>query len=282
MFSGNTASKLYKPPKNADTLYPNIKYASVSPATFSHPLNNYDINYTVLLDDDNHFAYIIGYPDGNIRPNSNITRAETATIFFRLLTQESRAELWSKTSVYTDVKSDMWYNNAISSLTNGSVLTGDPDGNFRPDMNITRGELAAVAARFASAAYDGDDLFDDIGSHWAAEYINIAASLGWVEGYGDGTYHPDQYITRAEVATFVNRVLKRLPESGDDLLADMVTWPDNMDAAEWFYLAIQEATNSHYYWQKVGGIYETWTMRRGAPYWKQLEHPDSQPGDVSY
>lgn len=233
------------------------------------------------LDYENHFAYIIGYTDGKVRPDGEITRAETATIFFRLLTQERRAELWSKTNRYSDVESTDWYNNAISTLTNGGILTGYTDRSFRPDAKITRAEFAVIAARFTSGTYTGPDKFDDIGGHWAAEYINIAASLGWVEGDGDGNYRPDDYITRAEAATLVNRVLGRHVESDDDMLDGMTVWPDNT-SDDWYYFDIQEATNSHYYERKPGGVYEKWTELRTVPNWSALEKADSKPGDVSY
>jgi len=254
------------------------------------------------LDIVNHFAYIVGYGDGTVRPQNNITRAEAATIFFRLLTAESREEIWSKTNDFPDVATNSWYNNAVSTLAKGGVLLGYPDGTFRPNAEITRAEFAAIAVRFR---YNGDlktfpaglQTFTDIGGHWAENYIKLACELGYVNGYSDGSFKPDAPITRAEVMTLLNNVLNRHVEADEDMIEGMKTWPDNPKGA-WFYFAIQEATNSHYFERKpvkAGeaednkitenveyGIYEIWTELRVNPDWSALEHPTSTPYDVRY
>ncbi len=221
------------------------------------------------LNTDDHYAYIIGYDDGTVRPNSNISRAEVATIFFRLLDDDTRAYYWSSTNDYSDVSSDAWYNNAVSTMSNAGILTGYNDGTFRPDANITRAEFAAIAARFLSEVYTGSDYFTDTDGHWAEEYINRAADAGWINGYNDGSFRPDQAITRAEAMTLVNAVLERKPHE-DHLLDDMVTWPDNPKTA-WYYEEIQEATNSHdYTWSKAGD-YELWQSLLENRDWNKLE-----------
>lgn len=221
------------------------------------------------LDSENHFAYIIGYPEGDVRPQNNISREEVSTIFFRLLTDSYRSEVWSETNNFSDVPSDLWSNNAISTMANAGILTGDPNGKFRPGDNITRAEFATIAARFDSEPYSGEDKFDDISGHWAAEYINKAAVKGWISGDGDGTFRPDDNITRAEAFTLVNNVLNRhVLESG--LLDDMVKWSDNRPD-QWYYTAVQEATNSHYYDRPEDAYYETWTEIREPRDWAQLE-----------
>ena len=237
------------------------------------------------LDLTNHFAYIIGYPDGTVKPENNINRAEVSAIFFRLLTQESREALWSKTNSFPDVSATAWYNNAISTLANANVLKGGTDGTFAPNASITRAEFATIAARFAKAediaGATGMAAFSDISGHWAENYIVLAGALGYVEGSGDGAFRPDDPITRAEVATLLNRVLSRQVESAADMQTDMITWPDNL-SGKWYYYAMQEATNSHFFDRKSDGISETWTQLRTAPDWAALEKPGAAPGDVSY
>ena len=207
-----------------------------------------------------HFAYIVGYPDGNVKPQGNITRAEVATIFFRMLTDESRSDIWSQNSGYSDVVPGKWFNNAVSTLANGGILTGYEDGTFKPNANITRAEFATMAVRFFSSSYEGEDLFPDIDKHWAKDYINTAANEGIINGYEDGTFRPSQPITRAEAMAIVNRVLERHPDK-DHLLADMIQWPDNMDTEKWYYADVQEATNSHDYDMEgtEAEPYEVWT-----------------------
>ena len=179
-----------------------------------------------------------------MRPEGKITRAEVATIYFRMLTDENRAANWNQVSGFSDVKSSAWYNNAISTLTKAGILKGYEDGTFQPNGYITRAEFATIAIRFFSGVYEGEDLFPDIKGHWAEDYINNAANKGLVKGYEDGTFGPDRYITRAEAVTLVNRTLNRHPHN-DGLHKDMLVWPDNMDTSKWYYADMQEATNSH-------------------------------------
>ena len=224
------------------------------------------------LNYDDHYAYMHGYGDGTIRPTANIQRSEVAAIFYRLLTQTSRDAYWTNQNSFRDVSPDAWYNNVVSTMANLGVFTGYTDGTFRPDASITRAELATAAARFADdKRYDGKDLFSDIAGHWAADSINLAAKLGWMEGSGDGTFRPDDKITRAEVVTMFNRVLGRQPETRNDLLKNMVVWTDNQTTTAWYYLPMQEATNSHYFELKTDGVHETWISLREVPDWVALE-----------
>lgn len=223
------------------------------------------------LNGDDHFAYIIGREDGLIHPNADITRAEVATIFFRLLKDDVRADNLSETNSFTDVSADKWYNTAISTMAKMGIINGDPDGAFRPDDSITRAEFAAIAARFDDAVYDGKDMFSDIASHWAQSEINTAASRGWITGYTNGTFRPNTDITRAEAMTLVNRVLNRLPEDTSDLLSGMISWPDNQDTTAWYYLAVQEATNSHDFERKSDGVHEKWTALNENEDWSRYE-----------
>ena len=220
------------------------------------------------LEKGDHFAYIVGYEDETVRPGNDITRAEVATIFFRLLTEESRDEFFSDTNSFSDISADAWYNNAVSTLTNAGIISGYPDGTFRPDAAITRAELAAIASRFDELS-GGESRLTDISGHWAEDYINSAYSKGWVDGYPDGTFRPDQNITRAEVMTLVNRVLERAVDI-DGMLEDMITWKDNQPDS-WFYEAVQEATNSHDYSREEGEEFETWTEITPPRDWTELE-----------
>ena len=229
---------------------------------------------TPWLNTVDHYAYIVGYAeDGTVRPNANITRAEVATIFFRLLTDEARNSLWSTTNTFSDVASTVWYNTAVSTMANAGIIQGYEDGTFRPNANITRAEFAAIAARFMTSGYDVEsDLFTDIAGHWARESINDAATAGWINGYSDGTFRPDNAITRAEAVTLVNNVLQRKPDA-DHMLDSMITWPDNPESA-WYYEAIQEATNSHDYdmpSEDDDVDYETWTALQENRDWAALE-----------
>ena len=239
------------------------------------------------LNTEDHYAYIVGYPDGNVKPEGNITRAEVATIFFRLLTDESRDEFWSQTNPYSDVSEDDWYNNAVSTLTNAGIIDGYEDGTFKPNGNITRAEFATIAVRFFEATYEGENLFPDIDGHWAQDYINEAANAGIVDGYPDGTFGPQKLITRAEAMTMVNRTIDRHPHE-DHLLADMIVWPDNPETA-WYYEQVQEATNSHEYTMNTDdeqNPYEIWTELLPVRDWAQLEkewsdaHSGQSGGDV--
>ena len=234
---------------------------------------------TVTIPDDvptglngkDHYAYVVGYPDGMVYPQKNITRAEVATIFFRLLKDETREANMTKSNGYNDMKDGAWYTCAVSTLSKMGIIKGYEDGSFKPDASISRAEFAAIAARFDP---DGDTTpatFSDVSSHWAKDEISIAANHGWIKGYEDGSFKPDQKITRAETMTLVNRVLKRLPETKDDLHKDMKTWPDNQKESAWFYLAVQEATNSHYQKLKKDGTHETWESMRETRDWAALE-----------
>ena len=224
------------------------------------------------LNGDDHFAYIVGFPNGNVEPNGNITRAEVATIFFRLLTEEVRTANSTQSNSLSDVTRGQWFNHAVSTLSSMGIVKGHNDGTFAPNAPITRAEFAAIAARFDDKNTDTSSKFTDIASHWAKNEIGIAANKGWINGYPDGTFRPNQYITRAEAMTLVNRVLNRLPENSSDLLDSMIKWPDNSDASAWYYLAVQEATNSHAYSDKSkDDKYEKWTTIRDARDWTELE-----------
>ena len=223
------------------------------------------------LNGKDHYAYVVGYPDGMVYPQKNITRAEVATIFFRLLEDETREANMTKSNGYNDMKDGAWYTCAVSTLSKMGIIKGYEDGSFKPDASISRAEFAAIAARFDP---DGDTTpatFSDVSSHWAKDEISIAANHGWIKGYEDGSFKPDQKITRAETMTLVNRVLKRLPETKDDLHKDMKTWPDNQNESAWFYLAVQEATNSHYQNLKKDGTHEKWESMRETRDWAALE-----------
>ena len=220
-----------------------------------------------LLNGSNHFAYVVGYKDGNVRPQGNITRAETAAIFFRLLKEEVRSENLSKHNDFADVTEDRWYNTAVSTMAGMNILKGRTANSFVPQAPITRAEFAAICARFDSGKAEENNSFTDISGHWAEKEIERAATLGWVSGYTDGSFHPDAPITRAEAMTLINRVLCRMPETKADLLDSMTKWPDNQPGA-WYYLAVQEATNSHTYEQK-DSKYETWTALTAEPDWSK-------------
>ena len=220
-----------------------------------------------LLNGSNHFAYVVGYKDGNVRPQGNITRAETAAIFFRLLKEEVRSENLSKHNDFADVTEDSWYNTAVSTMAGMNILKGRTANSFAPQAPITRAEFAAICARFDSGRAEENSSFTDISGHWAEKEIERAATLGWVSGYTDGSFHPDAPITRAEAMTLINRVLCRMPETKADLLDSMTKWPDNQPSA-WYYLAVQEATNSHTYEQK-DSKYETWAALTAEPDWSK-------------
>lgn len=226
------------------------------------------------LNTTDHFAYLIGYEDGEIKPENNITRAEVATIFFRLLTDDARARFWSSENDYTDVATDSWYNNAISTLSNMGIINGYEDGSFQPNASITRAEFTAIATRFFDYTAEYDGAFNDVASgSWYADYVQAAVDMGLVDGYPDGGFHPNSYITRAEAVTIVNRVLNRVPHE-DYLLSTRVmnTWPDNVYGA-WYYADMQEATNSHDYdWIRVNGErVEEWTEKLTERDWAALE-----------
>ena len=238
------------------------------------------------LNTKDHYGYIIGYPvdyytgqpttdqtKKPVRPEGKITRAEVATIYFRMLTDESRTKFWSQSNSYSDVKAGDWFNNAVSTLSNAGIIAGYEDGSFKPNGYITRAEFATIAARFFDVTYNGKDLFPDISGHWAKDYINQAANKGFVNGYEDGTFKPDRNITRAEAVTLVNRTLDRHPDK-NHFTKDMLVWPDNMDQTKWYYADMQEATNSHTYQMKENSDktkYENWTKTLPIRNWEALE-----------
>lgn len=222
------------------------------------------------LNADDHFAYVIGYPDGGVHPHATITRAETATIFFRLLTEKTRKDNLTKYHSFRDVPQGAWYNAAVATMAKLKIITGYPDGTFQPDAPVTRAEFAAIAARFDEKSARTTASFRDIYGHWAERYISRSAELGWIRGYTDNTFRPDQSITRAEAMALINRVLNRNPESKDDLLRSMNIFNDNLDTAKWYYLDVQEAANSHDFIRKANG-YEMWKKLRADPDWKALE-----------
>ena len=225
---------------------------------------------TGMLNKTDHFAYVIGYPDGTVHPNGQITRAEVATIFFRLLRDEVRDGAFATSNTYSDVAYGKWYNNPISTMSALGIITGYPDGTFKPNKPITRAEFAAIAARFDETQSGKSATFSDVIGHWAAKEIGIAYYNDWIKGYPDGTFKPDQNITRAEAMTLINRVLERKPESPADLLTNMNKWTDNMDTSKWYYLDVQEATNSHGYTRKTFN-YELWRQMLPDPDWSRYE-----------
>ncbi|MCM1440459.1 MAG: S-layer homology domain-containing protein [Roseburia sp.] len=231
-----------------------------------------------MLNTKDHVAYLVGREDGTIAPMDHITRGEVATIFFRLLTEESRTANWSTTCDYTDMDGTEYYNNPVSTATKAGLIKGYDDGTFGGGNKITRAEMATIAARFLSDPYSGENLFTDIDGHWASEYINRAAQAGWFRVYnGDGSlvgnFRPDDYITRAEVVVMINRMLERKVDM-DHLLPSMKTWPDNVysETTAWYYLDMQEASNSHDYLREVAGAVEEWTALTANPDWTALEH----------
>ena len=221
------------------------------------------------LNGDDHYAYVIGYLDGNVRPNANVSRAETATIFFRLLKSDIRDGNLIADNGFSDVSDGQWHNKAISTMAKLGIVKGRRADNFDPDASITRAEFAAICARFNTKPVENSGSFSDISGHWAENEIERAAAFGWISGYPDGTFHPDARITRAEAMTMINRVLCRMPQSESDLLDSMVTWPDNKPS-DWHYLAVQEATNSHDFDRK-GEVGESWTKLTSVPDWKRYQ-----------
>lgn len=222
------------------------------------------------LNNTDHFAYIVGYGNGEVQPQNSITRAEVAAIFFRLLEDGIRNENFTHQNDFSDVAADAWYCSSVSTLSRMGIIAGYPDGTFRPNAPITRAEFAAIATRFDNNGDKTPVSFTDIIGHWAEGEITVAANHGWVSGYGDNTFRPQNQITRAETMSLVNRVLKRLPETPADLLPDMITWTDNADTSSWYYLPVQEATNSHYYEFKENSKHEKWTELRETRDWSKL------------
>ena len=230
---------------------------------------NYKITYVdgvlkaiEVLNKEIHFNYVIGYTDGTIRPNNDISRAEVATIFFRLLTDEAREQYTTTAGNFTDVKAGMWCNRAIATLTNMGIIKGYTDGSFQPNKSITRAELATIIARFAKLDVN-TKTFSDINGHWAQKNIELAAGNGWINGYTDGTFRPNNNITRAETFAMINRVLDRQTESVSDLLptSEMNMWSDNLNENAWYYKDVQEATNYHKCDRVGDSVYEKWTEK---------------------
>ena len=294
--SKRTAAGTYEVPTNESA---KLEYTSANQSDGTVDFNEPTVSYTVKgssgshsggsrpsLNTKDHYGYIIGYPvdyytgqpttdqtKKPVRPEGKITRAEVATIYFRMLTDESRTKFWSQSNSYSDVKAGDWFNNAVSTLSNAGIIAGYEDGSFRPNGYITRAEFATIAARFFDVTYNGKDLFPDISGHWAKDYINQAANKGFVNGYEDGTFKPDRNITRAEAVTLVNRTLDRHPDK-NHFTKDMLVWPDNMDQTKWYYADMQEATNSHTYQMKENSDktkYENWIKTLPIRNWEALE-----------
>ncbi len=220
------------------------------------------------LNTRDHFAYVQGYPDGTVKPAGSITRAEVAAILFRLMDADSRSLYYATASGFRDVDSTKWYNTYVATLNNAGVITDSRTGYFRPNDAITRAELAAMLAQFAEKKSAAIYFSDVSAGYWAANAIALTANLGWINGYPDGTFGPDKTVTRAELMAMVNRATGRAPESTSALLSGMKTWKDNADTARWYYLDVQEATNSHTY---LGAPTETWTSLTATPDWSQYE-----------
>ncbi len=221
------------------------------------------------LNAEDHFAYIVGYPEGDVRPENHIDREEITTVFFRLLLDEERDPIYCKENSFTDVEAGRWSNNAISTMQNGGFVSGYEDGSFRPDEYITRAEFATIASHMDAMNENATHNFNDVAGHWAEKYIADAVSKGWIAGYEDGTFRPDDYITRAEAMTIINRMLLRFVNA-EGLHADAIKWPDN-PVNEWYYYAVEEATNSHNYERQADGVYETWTELTPNRDWFELE-----------
>ena len=236
---------------------------------------DWDVSNSIIaaacLNTQDHYSYLVGYSDGTVRPNGRITRAEVATIFFRLLTDDTRQRNWSSENHFSDVSADKWYNNAVSTLCHMGVLGGYSDGTFRPNAPITRAEFAKIAVSFAQInGFSEYGYFTDVdSSDWYAPYVDAAKSVGLIEGYSDGSFKPENKITRAEACTIVNRVLGRKPSKNNMKISDRINWPD-CTTDDWFYEAIMEATNSHTY--QMGKRAETWIDKLPQRDWAALEN----------
>ena len=222
---------------------------------------------TPKLNTADHFAYVQGYPDGTVKPAGNITRAETAAILFRLMDESSRSTYYSTRSGFRDVASGTWYNTYVATLNNAGVITDSANGYFRPNDAITRAELAAMLAAFTDTTHAANYFNDVTANYWAANAIAVCAKLGWITGYPDGSFRPDRNVTRAELMAMINRATGRAPKSADAFLPGMKTWSDNT-ADKWYYLDVQEATNSHSYTVRPT---EIWTAITAAPNWSKYE-----------
>ena len=206
-----------------------------------------------------HYAYVWGYPDGTVQPNANITRAEITALFTRLLLQDVWLKYKCETNNFEDVLNNAWFHGDVSTMANMNVIGGYPDGTFKPNDPITRAEFAAIISKFDQYEIKNRNRFPDIAGHWAEEAILEVAEAGWVGGYEDGTFRPEKNLTRAETMVIINKMLGRTPQSVDDLLDGMITWPDNADPTAWYYIDVQEATNGHDYTKHANGC-ETWTL----------------------
>ena len=268
----------FVPTKKDGTVWQGTTYyahfsAKRSPSTPSTPAKPDETKPTLapipeMLNGEDHYAYLLGYEDGTVRPNGSISRAEVATVLFRLLKDDVRTQNLTKDNAYSDVPDTAWYAAAVSTLSKMGVISGYPDGTFRPNAPITRAEFAAMIARFDETAKSADTPFTDISGHWAENAIGKAYGNGWVEGSSKTVFCPESNLTRAETATLLNRVLHRLPEKESDLLANQIVWPDNPETF-WGYLTIQEATNSHEYERKADGVHETQTAKRENRDWSK-------------
>ena len=268
----------FVPTREAGTVWQGTTYyahfsAKRRPSTPSTPAKPDETKPTLapipeMLNGEDHYAYLLGYEDGTVRPNGSISRAEVATVLFRLLKDDVRTQNLTKDNAYSDVPDTAWYSTAVSTLSKMGVISGYPDGTFRPNAPITRAEFAAMIARFDETAKSADTPFTDISVHWAENAIGKAYGNGWVEGSSKTVFCPESNLTRAETATLLNRVLHRLPEKESDLLANQIVWPDNPETF-WGYLTIQEATNSHEYERKADGVHETQTVKRENRDWSK-------------
>lgn len=268
----------FVPTRDAGAVWQGTTYyahfsAKRSPSTPSTPAKPDETKPTLapipeMLNGEDHYAYLLGYEDGTVRPNGSISRAEVATVLFRLLKDDVRTQNLTKDNAYSDVPDTAWYSTAVSTLSKMGVISGYPDGTFRPNAPITRAEFAAMIARFDETAKSADTPFTDISGHWAENAIGKAYGNGWVEGSSKTLFCPESNLTRAETATLLNRVLHRLPEKESDLLANQIAWPDNPETF-WGYLTIQEATNSHEYERKADGVHETQTAKRENRDWSK-------------
>ncbi|MFQ9827284.1 MAG: InlB B-repeat-containing protein [Oscillospiraceae bacterium] len=266
LFDGWYTDKTYRTPYNFAT--PLTQDTTIYAKWFLIVLPGVTVKKnTPKLNTADHFAYVQGYPDGTVKPAGNITRAETAAILFRLMDDASRKTYYSTKSGFRDVASGSWYNTYVATLNNAGVITDSSNGYFRPNEAITRAELAAMLAKFSETTGAANYFNDVSAKYWAANAIAICAKLGWITGYPDGTFRPDKNVTRAELMAMINRATGRAPKSADAFLPGMKTWSDNT-ADKWYYLDVQEATNSHSYTVKGS---ETWTALTSDPNWSLYE-----------
>lgn len=266
LFDGWYTDKTYRTPYNFAT--PLTQDTTIYAKWFLIVLPGVTVKKnTPKLNTADHFAYVQGYPDGTVKPAGNITRAETAAILFRLMDDASRKTYYSTKSGFRDVASGSWYNTYVATLNNAGVITDSSNGYFRPNEAITRAELAAMLAKFSETTSAANYFNDVSAKYWAANAIAICAKLGWITGYPDGTFRPDRNVTRAELMAMINRATGRAPKSADAFLPGMKTWIDNT-SDKWYYLDVQEATNSHSYTVKGS---ETWTALTSDPNWSLYE-----------